>query len=646
MTGADGSTMETTHQHEGPPDLDEPARVASAEDPAPDLRPLTDPERLDHLVRFGLRTDPPVAALERLCRLASRMLGADAASVTIVEDVQTTVAMDRLDLPDDAVTVPLDESFCARAMVTRRPLSVPDAREHPWVQHTVAAREERVVGYLGAPLFLSDGNTLGALCVFSDEPRTWTEREERLLTDLAASAASELELRVAATDLAASLADTVAARDQLAYAATHDGLTDLANRRLLIEAIEEALEGLGDLALLYLDLDAFKPINDRFGHAVGDTLLITVADRLRTGVDPHAVVARLGGDEFAVLAPASSPTLARRLADDLHAALVHPMELDGHTVEIGASIGLVTASLLGGGRVDADVLLSAADAAMYEAKRDPEHPVRVFDAEIRARHERRTAVREAVRSALDEGRIEVTFEPDMLLATGALHGLQVAPQLLDSPLDHVGTDELVEATQELGRLGALARLVTDRLIAVTDAWREEGLTIPPRLWLLATGGQLSDVELQRRLVAISTRTGAAVGVQVPERALADESVVAALQALGEVGLSVAVERFGSGTASFASLRQIRPDLLRLDPRFVTDLEEEPTLQAAVSAFVQLADALDVAVAADGVGSGVALERVEELGCVTASGPLLARALPDGPGLRRLLQEDRPRGDDV
>jgi diguanylate cyclase (GGDEF)-like protein len=637
----DWSAMESTHDRTDEHQADRPLPVATEDDPVPDLAPLLDAERLNQLVRLGLRTQPPVTALERLCRLASRMLGADAASVTVVEDVQSTVAVDGLDLAPDQVTVPLDESFCARAMVNRRVFPVSDASQHPWVKHTAAAREGRVVGYLGAPLFLSDGNSVGALCVFSDEPREWTELEEQLLTDLAASTSSELELRLAATDLAASLADTVAARDQLAYAATHDGLTDLANRTLLVGTIEEALEGLDDLSLLYLDLDGFKPINDRYGHAAGDILLITVAERLRAGVPPDALVARLGGDEFAVLCRASSTSQVGRLAEELHVALTPPIELDGHTVEVGASFGLVGTSMLAGSEVTADALLSAADAAMYEAKRDPQRRVRTFDAEIRARYERRCAVRDAVRDALDSGDIDITFQPDVTLATGQLHGLQVAPRLVSTHLQHIDADELVAAAQELGRLVALAGLVTDRLVETVDAWADEGLVMPPRLWVLASAGQLTDVELHRRLVAVEARTGIEVGVQVHERVLADPSVVAALEDLRATGLRVAVERFGAGTASFASLKQVGLDLLRVDPRFVVDVDVEPAFQATIQAFVQLAAALDVEVAADGLGSHPALAVVERLGCRTACGPLLARSLPDGPALRRLLGEGQP-----
>ncbi|MFP4235145.1 MAG: EAL domain-containing protein [Nitriliruptoraceae bacterium] len=628
--------MESIHDRTDERQADRPLPLAADADPQPDLTPLLAPDRLSSLVRLGLRTQPPVTALERLCRLASRMLDADAASVTIVEDVQTTVAADGLELAPEKVTVPLDESFCARAMVTRRVLPITDASEHPWVKHTAAAREGRIVGYLGAPLFLSNGNAVGALCVFSDEPRAWTELEEQLLTDLAASTSSELELRLAATDLEASLAATVAARDQLAYAATHDGLTELANRTLLVRTIEQALELPGDPALLYLDLDGFKPINDRYGHAAGDALLIAVADRLRAGVPPGALVARLGGDEFAVLCPASSPRLVRQLAEELHAAVVRPIELDGHTVAVGASCGLATISMLAGSEVTADALLSAADAAMYEAKRDPEQRVRTFDADIRARYERRCAVRAAMREALEAGAVEVAFEPDLDLATGGLHGVQVTPRLATTALQHVDARELVAAAQELGQLGVLAGLVLERTSAILELWQQDGVVLPPRVWVWTDAGQLTDLELHRQLTALQARTETTLGVQLHERALTDPTIVAALRDLRAAGLEVAVERFGAGTASFASLKQVQLDLLRIDPSFVDEADVDASRQAAIQAFVQLADALEASVVADGVSSEPALHAVARLGCRVACGPAMVRALPDGPALRRVL----------
>ncbi|MFP4311545.1 MAG: EAL domain-containing protein [Nitriliruptoraceae bacterium] len=316
--------------------------------------------------------------------------------------------------------------------------------------------------------------------------------------------------------------------------------------------------------------------------------------------------------------------------------MTRAIELDGHTVAVGASFGLASTSMLAGSEVTADALLSAADAAMYEAKRDPERRVRTFDADIRARYERRCAVRAAMRDALEAGAIEVAFEPDLDLATGSLHGVQVTPWLTTITLQHVDAPELVAAAQELGQLGVLAGLVLERTSATLERWQQDGVVLPRRVWVWTDPGQLTDLELHRRLTELKARTEATLGVQLHERALTDPTVVAALRDLRAAGPAVAVERFGAGTASFASLKQVQIDLLRIDPSFVDEADVDASRQAASHAFVQLADALEASVVADGVGSEPVLQAVARLGCRVASGPAMVRALPDGPALRRVL----------
>ena len=634
---------------------------------APDLSPLLDPGRLDHLGRFALRTSPPRSPLERLCRLAAGVLGADAASVTIVEDVQTTVARHQLELPTDAVTVTLDQSFCARAMVTGQALAVPDARIHPWVSHTDAARTGRVVGYLGIPLVLSDGEAIGALCVFSDEPREWTNRDERLLSDLAASTATELELRVFATELATSLVDTQKAHARMEYAATHDALTGLANRVLLTRELETALATAEDLALLYCDLDGFKAVNDRFGHATGDALLVEVADRLRDRAGGGALVARLGGDEFAVLARNSSPTLAVRLAEGLHAALSDPFWLDDRQVEIDASFGVVTTALLSGA-TSGDGLLAAADAAMFEAKaghrsrHKADHTsghraddasghradgasghrarVRLFDTELSARHERRALARQGVRAAVAAGTaagLDLAFQPDVDLATASVRGLSVHLRLTDPRHRHLSSVEIVEAASELGCQAELDTLVAERLALLRARWAEEVALCRAVLWSSVTAGQLVDSSFVQRLVHLAAQPGPSLGVAVTAEVLGDANAVSGLQTLRVAGVGVAIERFGVERASFTALHRVPLDLLRVDPELIARVDADPYLASAVHALCQLAAALGVEVVADGVETDEGYAALAAEGCSRASGLLLARPLSDGPALRQILR---------
>lgn len=615
---------------------DVPLPEATDDDPVPDLSPLLDPERLADLRRLGLRTAPPVAPLERLCRLAAGVLEADAASVTIVEDVQTTVAMHDLCLPGDGVTVPLDESFCARAMVTGETLSIPEAQRHPWVRHTAAARSLRVVGYLSIPLVLSSGHALGALCVFSDAPRSWTTHDERLLADLAATTATELELRVAAVDLAASLAETHAAHERLAHAATHDALTGLANRVRLADEVADALADDGDLAVLYIDLDGFKDVNDTHGHATGDALLVEVAGRLREAAGHDAALARLGGDEFAAMLPGTSPAQATRTAERIRAALCEPFEAGGRSLEIGASLGVATSATLGPGPVDVDALLVAADSAMFQAKRDGRRRVVRFDETLRAAEERRRGVHESLRRAIAAGRVDVVLQPDFDLRTGRVRGVEALARLRGADVGSIGPGEFFPAAAELGLLGELGGLVLDRLAAVRRAWAGVPWLATPTLWVNASAHELTDRMLPERLVALADEPGAPLGVEVTEEVLADADAVDVLHTLRGAGVSVAVDDFGTGYSSFAALHRLPFDLLKIDRSFVRALDEDATLRTLVASVLGLADALGVDAVAEGVETDGELAALRDLGCPRAAGYLLSRPLPDGTALRSLL----------
>ena len=635
--------MEDALFHRADVSPDTPLHVADDREPIPDLAPLFDPERLDHLRRLDLRTSPPRTALERLCRLAAQVLDADAASVTIVEDVQTTVAEHQLNLPADSVTVTLDESFCARAMVTEQTLAIPDAGAHPWVKHTVAARTGRVVGYLSVPLVLSDGHSLGALCVFSDAPRQWTTRDERLLTDLAASTSTELELRVSATDLASSLADTQAARENLEHAATHDALTGLANRVLLARSLTRGLAARGGLALCYLDLDGFKPVNDTYGHATGDELLVLVAQRLTGVVDRDAVVARLGGDEFAVLIHDDRPQVALMVAERLRAVLSEPFELGGRSLTVGASVGVVTTELLGGHDITGDDLLVAADAAMFHAKDARDGRVHLYGEGLRAQHRRRRRVREAVAAALGDRRLQLLLEPEIdLTGSGEVVGLKVAPRLRGSGVVELTSGEVIEAAQELGVLAELDGVLCERVSELRRAWRDAELPTLPALWVHATANQLVDATFRHRLLSQGQDPGTVLGVGVTEEVLAAPRSVELLEHLQAGGIRVAIEGFGSGHASFAALHSVRFDLLRLDPALTTRLDEDRTQQRVVSSIRALAGNLDVTVVATGVASAGVLAAARDLGCGRATGPVVSLPLTDGPELRALLRHGAER----
>lgn len=615
-----------------------PASPGATPGPAPDLSALLDPERIDYIERHGLRSDPPSDTLDRITELVRHILGVPASTVTIVSDVQTTVTDNGLNLPADKVTVSIEESFCARAMATGEPFVVPDAASHPWVAHTEAARSGRVVGYLGAPIFSEDGHALGAVCAFSDEPHAWSEQEIAVMSELAALATGKLDLQVRNAWLREAL-------DEVEVMALQDPLTGLANRRVLIHELDEALER-GTATVIALDLDGFKRVNDRYGHAAADEVLKVVAQRLEDTAPHEAVVARMGGDELAVLVPwdedAEAATSPQALAQRLVAAVIAPVDTGEEIVSVGVSVGVAG----NGGSGDQPLLagssaglLQAADAAMYTAKQAG-GGVRRYDPSLHDAALRVDALEEGLRAAVHSGEgLGVAYQPLRDLRDGSLLGVEALLRFRHPRLGPVPTAEVLAVAEQRSLLRQLDAAVFDLVSEQRERWHAEGLALP-RLWLNVSAAELSDPPTIARLVSLAERPGAPIGVDVSETGLFEtrDQVVRGLRKLAEAGVAVAIDRFGAGHSSLGNLREVPVDVLKLDPSFLGELCQGGAARRIVEGVVALGRALGAWVVAEGVEQDEQLHQLRTVGCDAVTGHLLGGPLPEGPALRRLLAD--------
>ncbi len=437
---------------------------------------------------------------------------------------------------------------------------------------------------------------------------------------------------------------------RLARKALTDPLTGLPNRELLLTRLTEALAAAAatpaagtesGTAVLFVDVDRFKVVNDSLGHAVGDRLLVTLGERLRTAVRPGETLGRFGGDEFVVLSPgvsdrAEAVVVARRL----RAALAEPLDVDGRLLAVDLSVGIAISAP---GEVAPEALLRDADAAMYAAKVRTGDSVVVFDDTLRGQVVERLALERELRDALDSGALDVHYQP-VLTLDGELVGFEALARW-DSPLrGMVPPTTFVPLAEETGLIGRLGAYVLDEACAQLAAWQHampglQNATMAVNL----SGRQLADAQLVETVSEVLGRNGLApdlLCLEITENVLADEGEAGSLVRLRDLGVRLAIDDFGTGYSSLVSLRRLPVDVLKLDRLFVAGLGSNVSDTAIVRCGIDLAHALGMTVVAEGVETAQQLTVLRTLGCDNAQGYWWSRPLPAGQ-VGAWLQSDRP-----
>ena len=419
---------------------------------------------------------------------------------------------------------------------------------------------------------------------------------------------------------------------QLRYQATHDYLTGLPNRRQLMDtlsgAIAEAAAGLGRqrtlLAVLFLDLDRFKEVNDTFGHAEGDALLRDVAERLRRFQTP-SISARARGDEFALVLRDTTERAAEALANSLLNLLSMPHQIHGRPVSLGASIGIAT---MNSPADSADVLLAYADAAMYAAKAAGRSQARVYRHELSPGLQERNALRGDIQAALDGNQFELHFQPQVDMRNGAICGAEALLRWRHPSRGLLGPasflDVLLDSPQEL----ALTEWVVDTTCWHLSEWLTIGLPIP-KVCLNLSARQLLAPNLAATLVGLCQSHGVPperLEVEITEHTLMGDvdQATAALRELRQAGISASLDDFGSGQASMAYLMQAPISTLKIDKSFVWALGAVPTATAVIRGIVRLAHSLGMRTLAEGVETEAQRQMLQDEGCDAMQGYLFSR----------------------
>jgi len=433
---------------------------------------------------------------------------------------------------------------------------------------------------------------------------------------------------------------------QLDHLAHHDQLTGLPNRLYLQvhlpEAIEEAKRGGTVLAVLFLDLDRFKHVNDSRGHETGDKLLKTVAQRIRSTMRAEDVVVRMGGDEFVVILKAvKGADQVSEAAGRINHALSAPMVVDGRTLVTTVSIGV---ALYPHDGADMGELLRHSDTAMYQAKDRGRNNFQLFSPGMDKRLKERIAIESSLRTALSSRQLDVHYQPIVDIESQRVVALEALLRWKHPNHGYVRPERFVSVAEEAGLIVPIGDFVMQRAIEDTVRWRQAGGTIVP-VAINVSAVQLQRSNLAESISRLTKQHGlepSMLQVELTESAVFERREARAREAsqdtvakLRELGVHIAIDDFGTGYSSLSYLKRWRVDTLKIDRSFVRDLVTDMSDLAIVSAIIAMARHLHIKVVAEGIEGWPQLEKLRQLGCSYAQGYLFARPAPAADCLRYL-----------
>jgi diguanylate cyclase (GGDEF)-like protein/PAS domain S-box-containing protein len=420
---------------------------------------------------------------------------------------------------------------------------------------------------------------------------------------------------------------------QLTRQAFHDGLTGLANHALFRDRVQHALIAAGrhptGVAVLFLDLDGFKTVNDSLGHAAGDLLLLAVADRLRYCVRPGDTVARLGGDEFAVLIDEASESAATSAASRVLMALDDPMMVDNREVAVTASIGIV----MGDAGGDADQLLRQADTAMYAAKAAGKNRYLLYQPHMHDSVVERLELGMELQLALARGQLTLRYQPIVNLADGATAGVEALVRWEHPDRGLILPGAFIPIAEDTGLIEPIGRWVLDNACQQARAWQLNGVA-SRRMSVNLSGRQLQNPKVVDDVRGALQRSGLDPGkliLEITESVLMSDTAESLdrLRALKDLGVQISIDDFGTGYSSLSYLRRFPVDALKIDKSFVDDLRgRSDDTYAFVRAIVELGHTLRLETVAEGIEQVHQWEALREIGCDFGQGYLFARPLKE------------------
>ncbi|MET0332920.1 MAG: EAL domain-containing protein [Rhizobacter sp.] len=514
-----------------------------------------------------------------------------------------------------------------------------DARTQPW--HDMA-RSVKLASGAAIPL-LRDGVALGVLVLYSNEKRSFDDEVLTLLERMAENVSFALvnleheeERRRAA--------------DRIAYLASHDALTGLPNRAMFGEMLNSAIR-LGrrydrKFAVMFIDLDRFKHINDSLGHAVGDELLKEMSVRFKACLRASDVVARMGGDEFVVLLhEADEPRQVAVAARKLLAAALQPVRAGGQDCRVTASVGV---SLFPGDGDDESTLMKNADMAMYRAKAEGKNNFQFFTHDIRDQSLERLALESALRTAMENDEFTLNYQPKLDIQTDTITGVEALLRWNSATLGSVSPGVFIPLAEETGLIVPIGRWVLRTACQQSAAWQRAGL---PKVGMAVnlSARQFADDDLVDDLAAVLKETGvdpSSIELELTESMVISnaERAITLLRRVKDLGVRLAIDDFGTGYSSLAQLKNFPVDTLKVDRSFIRDLPQNPNDRAITEAIINVGKSLCLNVVAEGVETPEQLDYLRANACDEMEGFYFSKPVA-ADAIAQLLARHTPSTED-
>ena len=577
----------------------------------------------------------PEESFDRVARLVAGSLRAPIAIVSLLDE-DRHVVKSSVGLTGRSRVwrkVPLALRFARQAVTSGKVVVVSDVSDDVASSGGDAAgasaKSPDGVAYAVAPLVTPDGMVIGTICAVDPTPHAWTHSEIGCLRDLAESLVTEMDLR---SDLTVKRET----QEHLLYSTLHDALTGLPNRSLFTERLRHAMRRTARhpddmFAVLFLDLDRFKDVNDNLGHFAGDELLRAVARRLEACLRPEDTVARLSGDEFAILLESISETSdAGRVAERIEEALSFPINLGGAEITTSASMGIVTSSM---SQEQPEQLLRSADMAMYRAKAAGRARYEMFDRAMHTDALARLQLETDLRRAVEQGEFRLHYQPLVSLRTGHITGLEALLRWEHPQRGLVQPSEFIPIAEETGLIIRIGRWALNESCRQLHEWqqahpRDEPLSISVNLSVK----QFSQPDLIDQLASAIRTSGIApscLRLEITEAALIDKggAAMALLVQIKQLGAQIYLDDFGTGYSSLIYLHRLPIDAIKIDRELVSTMDTDEKNLRLVRTILTFAQIIGVHAEAEGISSAEQLRELRSLKCEHGQGFLFSAAIP-------------------